>query len=520
MGIDPYPYSFQVTHSTETIIDSFDELEEKVKVKTAGRLRLIRKMGKASFADIHDSAGKIQLYFRRDDLGEETYTVFKQLDLGDIIGVEGIPFRTKTGEITIKVEKFNLLCKSLRPLPDKWKGLSNMETRYRQRYVDLIMNPEVRQVFRIRTKMLDLVRRFLNDRDFQEVETPVLQPLYGGALARPFTTHPNTLDMSLYLRIADELYLKRLIVGGMEKVYEVCKDFRNEGMDRMHNPEFTMIELYQAYADYNDMMELIEAMIHYTADEILKSNKLVYQGTEIDLSPPWEKKSYYELVEEYSGLKLWEMSDEEMRKAAVKLIPDEDHSRKNRAQIIDAVFSHTVEPHLTGPIFITDFPAEISPLTKVHRDNPLVTERFELYMFNREVANAYSELNDPLEQRRRFEQQDRWRKSGDEEAQPMDEDFLRALEYGMPPTGGMGIGFDRLVMMFTDGLYELGGRNGTSCHIEWLLESVRQCLPLPTPRLFDTLVAAAREQCSGSGLSDDVCIVGLEVARIGGIAPN
>ena len=407
-------------------------------------------MGKASFADIHDRTGRMQLYFRKDDMGDEAYSLFKTLDLGDIIGVEGLPFRTKTGEITVKVASFELLCKSLRPLPDKWSGLTDKEIRYRQRYIDLIMNPRVAEVFRVRTRMMDYLRAFLNNLDFQEVETPILQPLYGGALAKPFITTHNALNMDLYLRVADELYLKRLIVGGMERVFEVCKDFRNEGMDRMHNPEFTMVELYQAYADYHDMMRLVESLIRGMAETVLGKDKIACQGREIDLSTPWERKPFYTLLEEKTGLKPLTMSDEELRKAAKTIDPEEDFSRKNRGQIIDSLFSSTVEPHLTGPIFVTDFPLEISPLTKAHRALPGVTERFELFMFGREIANAYSELSDPLDQRRRFEEQERWRKEGDAEAQPMDEDFLRALEYGMPPTGGMGIGFDRLVMFFTD----------------------------------------------------------------------
>ena len=449
MGIDPYPHRFETTHSSADIVEDFDRLADKTAVKVAGRLRLIRRMGKASFADLHDAAGKIQLYFRRDDIGIEPYKAFKLIDLGDIIGVEGIPFRTKTGEITIRVSAFKILCKSIRPLSDKWKGLRNRETRCRQRCLDLIMNPEVKKVFQIRTRMMDFFRNCLNERKFIEVETPVLQPLYGGALARPFTTHHNTLDMDLYLRIADELYLKRLIIGGMERVYEVCKDFRNEGMDRLHNPEFTMIELYQACADYSDMMKLLEDVIPAMADKLLNSAKIEYQGVEIDLKTPWRRKPYYDLVKRYSGWNLMQMSDEELAAAAAEIAPGDNHTTKNRGRLIDFIFSEKVESHLDGPIFVTDFPMEISPLTKVHRSDPRVTERFELYLFGREVANAYSELNDPLEQRRRFEQQVRWSESGDMETQPMDEDFLRALEFGMPPTGGMGIGFDRLVMFFT-----------------------------------------------------------------------
>ena len=450
MGIDPYPYGFSVTYTAADITDKFSELEEKVAVRTAGRLRLIRRMGKASFADIHNRTGKVQLYFRRDDIGVEAYAAFKLLDIGDIIGVEGIPFRTKTGEITIRVSHLSILAKSLRPLSDKWKGLRNPEMRQRQRYLDLIMNREVAEVFIRRARMMDFCRKFLVERGYLEVETPILQPLYGGALARPFITHHNTLDMNLYLRIADELYLKRLIVGGMERVFEVCKDFRNEGIDRTHNPEFTMIELYEAYADYNDMMDLLQEWMVGMAGEILGGKKLTYQGTDIDLSPPWQKRDYCGLIEEHAGIDILESTDEDLREHIRRTAPEVDTKGMNRGKLMDFIFSHSAEEHLDGPVFVTDFPIELSPLTKAHRNDPRLTERFELYLFKKEVANAYSELNDPLEQRRRFAQQVRWLESGDDEAQPMDEDFLRALEYGMPPTGGMGIGFDRLVMFFTD----------------------------------------------------------------------
>lgn len=460
-NVNPYPYKYIISHTVKSALESFLQKEQtapqpletdsdKMTVSIAGRLRLIRIMGKASFADIHDETGKIQLYFRKDDIGENNYTLFKLLDLGDIIGVQGFLFRTKTGEITIHVTSFELLSKSIRPLSDKWKGLRDPETRARQRYLDLIMNPSVRQVFNKRANMLALSRQFLQNLGFMEVETPILQPLYGGALARPFVTHHNSLDMQLYLRIADELYLKRLIVGGMEKVFEVCKDFRNEGMDRMHNPEFTMIELYQSYADYNDIMELTQNWILFLADNILSSRMLSYQGHSIDLTPPWPKESYCGLVKKYAGIDILTSSDDDLKKTAAKYEPVKDHSRENRGKLIDLIFSESVEPYLDGPIFVTDFPLEISPLTKVHRLDDRLTERFELYFFKREIANAYSELNDPLEQRRRFEQQVRWQESGDEETQPMDEDFLRALEYGMPPTGGLGLGFDRVVMLFTD----------------------------------------------------------------------
>lgn len=449
-GVEPYPYKFDVTHTSAQIIGNFDKYDNMETVSAAGRLRLIRKMGKASFADIHDESGKIQLYFKRDDIGVDEYSLFKMLDIGDFIGVRGIPFKTKTGEITVAVKEFKVLCKSIRPLSDKWKGLRDKETRYRQRYLDMIMNPGVREVFYKRAQMLTLSREFLTAEGFLEVETPILQPLYGGALARPFTTHHNSLDMQLYLRIADELYLKRLIVGGMEKVFEVCKDFRNEGMDKMHNPEFSMIELYQAYADYNDIMELVEEWLCRLAEKVNGSLEIEYQGRKINLARPWPRRGYIDLIEEYSGLKILDMSDDQLRKVSADIEKGKDYSKFNRGKLIDFIFSEKVEEHLTGPVFVVDFPLEISPLTKVHRANDKLTERFELYLFNYEVANAYSELNDPLEQRRRFEQQVRWQLSGDEETQPMDEDFLRALEYGMPPTGGLGVGFDRLVMLMTD----------------------------------------------------------------------
>jgi lysyl-tRNA synthetase class 2 len=448
LGLNPYPYKYESSHTCQEVRDQFEELSEKVKVRVAGRLRLIRRMGKASFADIHDASGKIQLYFKLDVLGENEYHAFELLDIGDIIGVEGIPFRTKTGEITIKVANFEILGKSLRPLSDKWKGLRDQETRYRRRYLDLIMNPAVKEVFLKRTAMMNFLRVFLNSRGFIEVETPILQPLYGGALARPFVTHHNTLDMDLYLRIADELYLKRLIIGGFEKVYEVCKDFRNEGIDRIHNPEFTMLELYQAYTDYNDMMALLEEMIPAMAKEVLRSEILIFGEDTIDLKTPWPRKGFYDLVEEYTGWKIIDMTDEQLVEIIEKVTPTKELVNLNRGKLLDLIFSEKVEPHLKGPVFVTDFPIEISPLTKIHRTNPKVVERFELYLFGKEVANAYSELNDPLEQRARFEQQVRWSEAGDGETQPMDEDFLQALEFGMPPTGGMGIGFDRLVMFF------------------------------------------------------------------------
>lgn len=449
-GINPYPYRFALSHSSKAIIESFDELESsKEKVSMAGRIKTVRLHGKTCFAHLADDTGHIQIYIRRDDVGEDVFSLFRLFDIGDIVGITGPVFKTRTDEITIKVEDITLLSKSLRPLPEKWHGLRDKEIRYRQRYLDLIMNPEVKEAFRIRTEVIRSMRSFLDERGFLEVETPVLQPIYGGASARPFMTHHNALDVDFYLRIADELYLKRLIVGGFEKVYEFAKDFRNEGMDRTHQPEFTQMELYQAYIDYNDLMVLVEEMISTVAQQVLGTMEIEYQGQHIDLSPPWERISLFESIEKFSKVDISQMDVDGLRGFCRErdLEIDED---LHRGQLIDEIYSELVESNLIQPTFITDHPVEMSPLAKRHRNNPDLTERFEPVIGGGEIGNAFSELNDPLDQRERFEQQRKLLEAGDEEAQVLDEDFLRALEYGMPPTGGLGIGIDRLVMLFTD----------------------------------------------------------------------
>jgi len=453
-GINPYPYTFPVdSHAAdilENLADTQDFEEKQFPVKMAGRIMSMRGHGKAGFAHIQDSTGRIQIYTRRDQIGEEIYDeLYKRLDIGDIIGVEGWIFRTRTNELTVHVGKLTLLTKSLRPLPEKWHGLTDIETRYRQRYVDLIVNPDVKKVFLTRTKIIQAMRRFLDSRGFVEVETPVLQPIYGGAAARPFITHHNALGIDLYLRIADELYLKRLVVGGIEKVYEISKDFRNEGMDRDHNPEFTMMELYEAYSDYEDMMRLTEEMVSHIAQEVLGTTKITYQGNEIDLTPPWRRLPMLDGIKEALGTDVRDMSVEELINLAKEhnLEVDDDLSS---GKLINLFFEEFVEQELIQPTFITNYPLEISPLAKRKRDDDTLTERFEIFMGQLEMGNSFSELNDPIDQRERLIDQGRQRESGDEEAHVMDEDFIRALEYGMPPTGGLGIGVGRLIMILTD----------------------------------------------------------------------
>lgn len=455
MGFDPYPYGFPVEDYSAQVIEKFSDKqdfdEKQFPVKMAGRIMSIRGHGKVGFAHIQDSTGRIQLYIRRDQVGERIYDeLYKRLDIGDIIGVEGWIFRTRTGELTIHVENLTLLAKSLRPLPEKWHGLKDKETRYRQRYVDLIFNHDVRKVFLARTKIVQTIRSFLDDRRFLEVETPVLQPIYGGATALPFITHHNALDIDLYLRIADELYLKRVIVGGLaDKVYEISKDFRNEGMDRDHNPEFTMLELYQAYSDYEDMMSLAEEMIAHTAREIYGNTTITYQGEEIDLAPPWRRIPMLDGIRDALGINIKGMAREELVKLASEYNL-EAVDGLSRGKIINLFFEEFVEKELIQPTFITDYPLEISPFAKKKRGDDSLTERFEIFICRLEMGNAFSELNDPIDQRERFLDQARQREAGDEEAHMMDEDFISALEYGMPPTGGLGIGIDRLVMLLTD----------------------------------------------------------------------
>lgn len=457
--VEPYPYAFARTHSSAEILANSEQYLEK-KVSVAGRLMSVRGHGKVGFGHIMDSDGKIQVYVRKDEIGDKNYEVFKLLDIGDIVGVTGEVFVTRTGEVTIKVTGLVLLSKTLRPLPivkEKTEGdervvydqFSDVEQRYRQRYVDLIVNPEVRKVFETRAKVISTMRTYLDERGYLEVETPILQPIYGGASARPFLTHHNTLDMQLYMRIADELYLKRLIVGGFDGVYEISKDFRNEGIDRFHNPEFTMMELYVAYEDYRFMMRLVEEMINSIAQDLFGRSKIVSQGQEIDFSPPWKRAKMFDLIEEYTGINLYGLGFEDLKKAAGDLdVKVESFWREGK--IIDEIFSERVEPHLIQPTFVMDYPVELSPLAKRHRDDPKLVERFEPFVGGREIGNAFSELNDPLDQRERFLSQQKLLALGDKEAQMLDEDYLRALEYGMPPTAGLGIGVDRLVMLFTD----------------------------------------------------------------------
>jgi len=460
LGIDPYPYSFDRTHFSRDIIASFKDGDPPQTVAVAGRIMAIRRMGKASFAHIQDSQGKIQIYLRKDDLGS-IYDAFRLMDIGDIIGVKGFVFRTKLGEVSVHAQQLELLCKSLRPLPivkekvDEqghkivYDPFSDKELRYRQRYVDLVVNPEVRSVFVKRTKIIKAIRDFLDERGYLEVETPILQPIYGGASARPFVTHHNALDVDLYLRIADELYLKRLIAGGFDGVYEFSKDFRNEGMDRTHNPEFTMLEVYVAYKDYIWMMALVEEMISHLAKEVTGSKRIKVGESEIDLNPPFKRSGMLDLIKEFTGRDLSGKSEEELFKIAREL-DVEIEPTFGAGKIIDEVFKERVEPFLIQPTFVTDYPRVTSPLAKKHRSKENLVERFELLVNGQEICNAFSELNDPLDQRARFEDQLKLRAMGDEEAQVLDEDFLRALEYGMPPTAGLGVGIDRLTMLLTN----------------------------------------------------------------------
>lgn len=449
-GQDPFKIvKYDVTHHTAEIIENFEEFEGK-DVSLAGRLMSKRGMGKSSFCDLQDRDGKIQLYVRINDIGTEEYENFKKLDLGDIIGVKGYVFRTKMGEISVHVTSYTLLSKSLRPLPEKFHGLKDTDTRYRQRYLDLIVNPEVRKTFMIRSKIISAIRRFLDNRGFLEVETPILNTIPGGAAARPFITHHNTLDIDMYLRIAPELYLKRLIVGGLERVYELGRMFRNEGMSIKHNPEFTMMEVYQAYTDYHGMMDLAESMISSVAQEVLGTTKISYQGTEIDLTPPWPRLTMVEAVKKYADVDFNNIKTDEEAIKAAKEKGLTIEGKPTKGEVLNLFFEEFAEQNLIQPTFIIDYPVEVSPLTKRKPDQPELTERFELFITGREFGNAYSELNDPIDQKERFLDQVRKREAGDEEANMMDDDFVTALEHGLPPTGGLGIGIDRLVMLLTD----------------------------------------------------------------------
>ncbi|HHY95377.1 MAG TPA: lysine--tRNA ligase, partial [Firmicutes bacterium] len=435
-GVDPFGDRFQKTHFAGEIKEKFDDLAGQP-VRLAGRVVAMRVHGKASFADLQDESDRIQVYARADVLGPE-YDRFISLDLGDIVGVWGKVIRTRRGEISVEAEGFTLLTKSLRPLPEKWHGLRDVELRYRYRYVDLIANPEVRKVFLTRSRVIRAMRQFLDARGFYEVETPVLTPVAGGAMARPFTTHHNALDLDLYLRIALELYLKRLIVGGLEKVYEIGRVFRNEGISTRHNPEFTILELYQAYADYEDIMVLTEQLIAETAREVLGTTSMSFQGQQIELAPPWPRLCLWDAVRQYAGIEPEEVPDDGAAEALARRRGLQMDKPPNKANVIDKLLEEYVEPHLVQPTFLIDYPVEMSPLAKRRRDDPSLVYRFEAFIACREVANAFSELNDPMDQRERFRKQAALRAGGDEEAHPYDEDFVTALEYGMPPTGGLG----------------------------------------------------------------------------------
>jgi lysyl-tRNA synthetase class 2 len=460
-GVNPFAYGYDRTHTAEEVIRQNESNKNRtVSVSVAGRLMSIRRMGKASFGHVADATGKIQIYAAQDRIGEASYHVFRLLDIGDFIGVKGEVFVTRTGEITIQVSELTLLSKTLRPLPvvkEKMEGdekvvfdaFADKETRYRQRYVDLAVNSDVKQAFVLRSKIVSEIRRHLEARGYLEVETPVLQPQYGGAFARPFVTHHNALDVDLYLRIADELYLKRLLVGGFEGVFEIAKDFRNEGMDRDHNPEFTMMELYVAYRDYLFMMRLVEEMVHAVCQNVLGKSAIAYQGNELRFEPPWMRMTFFEAIHKATGVDCSDKDAGDLSKIAGDL-DLEIEGKPEKGKLLDEIFGQAAQPRLIQPTFIVDYPLELSPLAKRHRTQLGLVERFEGFIMGKEICNAFSELNDPLDQRRRFEEQAKLRAAGDEEAMVIDEDFLRALEYGMPPTAGLGVGVDRLVMLLTD----------------------------------------------------------------------
>ena len=452
-GKDPFDvYKVNRTHSSQQVKDNFEDLEGK-EVTVAGRIMSKRGQGKVVFSDIHDRDGKIQLFIKIDEVGEEALKQYKTNDLGDWVTCTGEVFKTKTGEISVKAKTLELICKSLKPLPEKWHGLKDPDLRYRQREVDIITNPEVKTTFMKRSQIIKGIREFLDNRGFLEVETPMLATIAGGASARPFITHHNTLDLDMFLRIAPELYLKRCIVAGFERVYELGRTFRNEGMSVRHNPEFTMIELYQAFADYNDMMELTENMVAEVCKKVNGTTKVTYQGTEIDFMPPWRRITMVDAVKEYAGVDFKEIKSNEEAQAIAK----EKHlefpkplNTVTKGEVLNALYEEFCEEHMIQPTFIIDYPVEISPLTKKKRGDEMFTERFEGFVFGRELCNAYSELNDPIVQRERFAQQEKERELGDDEAYMIDEEFMSALETGMPPTGGLGIGIDRLIMFLTD----------------------------------------------------------------------
>jgi lysyl-tRNA synthetase, class II len=451
-GIDPYPPRTSFTHTTAQALTSFEALNDgsELHVSLVGRLVSIRGMGKSTFAHIADGSGRIQILVRQDVIGIEPYKTFKQLDLADFISVSGKLFRTRTGEVTVEAQEYALIAKTLRPLPEKWHGLKDVETRYRQRYLDLLSNEDVRKIFVTRTKIISAIRRYLDGRGFLEVDTPILQPMYGGAAAKPFVTFHNALDATLYLRIADELYLKRLIIGGMDRVYEIGHNFRNEGISTKHSPEYTAIELYQAYADYNDIMCLVEELFSSVAQDVLGSMVLNYQGQVIDLTPPWRRVTMRESILAASGIDIEEFDDYASLSAAGSSRGYKLGNQPNWGKLVEKLFEETVEPGLVQPTFVTEYPIDISPLAKKKPGSPHLVERFEFFIAGTECGNAFTELNDPLDQRERFAATQKDFTAGEEEAHPMDEDFITALEHGMPPTGGLGWGIDRMIMLYTD----------------------------------------------------------------------
>lgn len=467
-GVDPFGHRFDITHHIDEIIANKDALiESGEEVKIAGRIMAKRGQGKAGFANIADISGNIQIYSRQDIVGEDMHWFFKKADIGDIVGITGVVFVTDRGELSIKVHKYDHLCKSMRPLPEKFHGLTDTELRYRQRYVDLIMNPDVKNTFILRSKIITAIRNYLDGQHYLEVETPVLHTIAGGATARPFITHHNALDIDLYMRIALELHLKRLIVGGMERVYEIGRVFRNEGIDTRHNPEFTLLEVYQAYGDYETMMDLTEDLFRTVAHQVLGTGVFMNGDVEVDLDSPWRRVTMTDAVKEATGLDyLGDMSDDEFRQAARDRGIDIPADMP-RGKVLEELFDDAVEATLVQPTFVTDYPVEISPLARRKADNPALTDRFELFIIGREHANAFSELNNPIDQRQRFEEQVEAKRKGDDEAHPMDTDYINALEYGLPPTGGLGIGIDRMVMLLTNA------------------ESIRDVLLFPTMKPLD-----------------------------------
>ena len=452
MGIDPYPHRYHRTHTAQQAVELLAQHEESGKTETsevsiAGRIMANRAMGKISFVDIQDGSGKIQLFLSKNELDEQSNTLLKELDIGDIIGAKGVVFRTRSKEPTVRVKMLTLLAKSLQPLPEKWHGLSDVEIRYRQRYLDLISNEEVRKTFRTRSQIISAIRRFMDAHRFMEVETPILQPEAGGATVKPFVTHYNAIDRDLYLRIETELHLKRLIIGGIEKVYELGRIFRNEGVSFKHNPEFTSMESYEAYADYNDVMNRVEEMVSSIAQEVLGTTSVKYGDTMIEFKPPWQRVTLRDAINQYSGIDFVQYPNVDLLRAKMREKGMEVDPQKNWAHLVDELLSTFVEPKLVQPTFLLDYPISLSPLAKRKPGQERVVERFEAFVGGMEIANAFTELNDPLDQRERFEQQAKERQQGDKET--IDEDFLLAIEYGMPPTGGLGVGIDRLVMILT-----------------------------------------------------------------------